>query len=478
MNTEIQKKWFIYIGDHHQGPFSVEEVSAKKKTGEVKADSYVWCEGMSDWQTLSSVAELSADLRKIEEPSEPLQRLINKDREKTASHEIKKQPSKTSGKMIAVTLFTLGTLIIMSFSGLAILSHTASDEVHASLRPSLINVVDRFPFLSSVFKLVPSLSDVKPEEQKDLEQAQVGLPENGVKIAFALSQNDPNRPFFYVSSNLPHLTKLDVHLIGNSETLLNRLQYSTQTTVTIIQGFGKTEVLSAEGGQPLPKGEYQIFITESADQEEPVRVALAGLQPSRMQVKLPANFPSGNLFLVAKTYFIGGPRDETYLTRLKAFHEKVKANAEKEVLELRQYSDTLQLQYSTLTTEFGRLSKFKKITPPVQGAWKKTAATWQQINGQLDQTIQTWSPETLENEFFYGKAYGMVKASYESIKNLFVLENNFFESNAGSDRASFEIQHGKAVSEARDAIELLRTKVDLVMKAPKTPSGLPTREGL
>jgi hypothetical protein len=46
------------------------------------------------------------------------------------------------------------------------------------------------------------------------------------------------------------------------------------------------------------------------------------------------------------------------------------------------------------------------------------------------------------------------------------------------DHATFDIQHGKALSETRDALELLRTKMDVIEKAPKSPSGLPTREGL
>jgi hypothetical protein len=479
MNMEIQKKWFIYIGDHHEGPFSVEEISAKQKTGEVKTESYVWCEGMSDWQMLSSVTELSSELRKINtEEAAPTPLKLEKKEKPNRGPAVPEKTSKSGGKMAGIALGTLLGLIILSVGGLAVLSHTASDDLHGSLRPTLVTIVDRFPFLSNVFKLVPNLNDIKPDEQIELEQAQIGLPENGVKAAFALSQSDANRPFFYVSTNLPHQTKLDLYLVGNSETLLNRLNFTTQTTLTVLHGFAKSDVLLADGGQPLPKGEYQVFITESAEQDESVKKALSEYQPARVQVKVPAMIPASNHFLFTKNYFIGGPRDETYLTRLKAFHEKVKQNAEKEVLELRQYSDTLQLQYTTLTGEFTRLSKNKKITPQIKTAWKKTSETWQQINGQLDQTIQTWSKETLQNEFFYGKAYSLVKGAYEAIKVLFTLENSFFDAEKGVDKASFDIQHGKALSEARDAVELLRSKVDLIMKTPKTPSGLPTREGL
>jgi hypothetical protein len=485
MNMEIQKKWFIYIGDHHEGPFSAEEISQKLKSGEAKEESYVWCEGMADWQMFSSVNELKNEVSKFSQ-SEPSVKKVSDDLkiERTASID-RNALGKTSApktqknlRMGLITVMTIVGLTVVSVGTLSALSYTASDEMHASLRPTLIKIVDRFPLLAPIFKLVPSLNDIKAAEQTELEQAQIGLPENGVKLAFALSQNDPNRPYFYISTNLPSPVKLELYIVGNSETLLNRLQFSTQTTVTALHGFGKSDVLSAEGGQPIPKGEYQIYVTEAAEQDEAVKTQIAQFQPIRAQVKSALMIPAGNQFLFVKTYFIGGERDSTYLTRLKAFHEKIKINSEKEVLELRQYSETLQLQFTTLTSEFNRLAKAKKATLVMKNSWKKTSMTWQQINSQLEQTIQTWSKETLENEFFYGKAYALVKTSYESIRGLFALENSYFDSETGVDHTSFDIQYGKALSAARDAVETLRAKVDLIMKAPKSASGLPTREGL
>ena len=476
---EIQKKWFIYLNDHHEGPFSVDEVRQKLITRTINKENYVWCEGMADWQMLSQAHELNQlEVSPSAEaaPAEASAPKKSQPRAATPGDASKSSRGKSITKMAGIAIGTLVLLMVLSVGGLAALSRSGSDGMHDRLRPTLIKMVLRFPILSSAFKLVPNFSDVKPDDQREMEVALMIPPEYGAKLEIELSQNDPNRPFFYVSTNLPSHIKLDYYLVGNSETLLNRLQYSTQGSFTVFEGIGKTEVLLAEGGQPLPKGEYKVYIAENLTQEESVTHALATYPPTKSPTKIPAQIPNGTKFIFSKVFFLGGARDETYLTRLKAFHEKVKTNAEKELLELKQYSDTLQLQFTTLTSEFGKIYRNKKPNNTQKNAWKKAADTWQQINGQLDQTIQTWSKDTLQNEYFYGKAFELVKSCFESLKTLFSLESNYLEH--PQDQASFEIQQGKALSEAREATELLRSKVELLLNAPKTPSGLPTREGL
>jgi hypothetical protein len=313
--------------------------------------------------------------------------------------------------------------------------------------------------------LIPNIQDVPVDTLQTLELAMVGSPTQGKKFEIALAQTDPNRPYFYVATNLPDQTKLDLILIGNGETLLNRLQFSAASRVTTTFGLGKSEPILALGANPIPKGEYQVFLVEANEASPPSAVS------------------PGTNFLFNKTFFIGGPRDETYLTRLKAFHEKIKQSAERESQELKQYSDTLQMQFQMLTQEFSKYSKVQKPSPRQMAAWAKTVTSWKQLNGQMEQTIQTWTPETLQNEFFYGKTYENVKGSYESLQKLFNMENAFLEpaarasaDSANADRNAFDIQHGKATSEARDSLDLLKNRVEAILKAPKTASGLPTRE--
>ncbi len=471
MNTEIEKKWFVYVGDHHEGPFSIPEVIEKRSIGLVTDESYVWCEGMADWLMLSQVSELEKEVR-----SQSVQTAEAPRPEVQGKKTMSKKTNFKGSKLILGSIFGIILLFGAVVGTIAALSRTSNEELHANLRPMLTKIADAVPAFSGFFKLVPNLTDVKPDELFELESARMGAPMNGVKINLALSSSDPNRPYFYLSTNLPHHTKFDIYLLGHSETLLNRLQFNAQGTLSTHQGFGKSEVFLADGGQPLPKGQYQVFVTEASEQEASVKELLAQYPGSKPQLKAPASIPTNAKFMITKTFFIGGERDETYLTRLKAFHEKIKQGAEKESLELKQYSETLASQLNALSGDFQKVYQARKPSAALKNNWKKNVGNWNQLSTQLDQTIQTWSKETLQNEFFYGKVYELVKGAYQSMKALFQLENEFMEK--PQDKAAFEIQHGKLLSEARQSVQVLNQKMDMISKAPKTPSGLPTREGL
>jgi hypothetical protein len=469
MNSELQKKWFVYLSDHHEGPFNAVELSQKQKSGIVTTQSYVWAEGMTDWKPLLEVNELIHDLKKLESPN-----VVSPANEKNSSRHLKLSNHKSTLALKIVVIFF--GFIFLGVLTLAILSRSGSERIHLMIRPTLNKIIDRAPILSSIFYLIPNTNELKADARKEMEEALLGTPAQSVKIAIALSQNNPNRPSLIVATNLPDRTKFEVYLIGNSDTLLNRLHYQTQFTVNTMRGLGRSEVLLSEDGQPLSKGEYQIWVTEAQEQDDSLKDILSSFPVNRPAGVLPAPLPNSAKFVLNKTVFIGGARDEQYLTRLKAFHEKIKLNSEKELVELRQYADTLTLQFQSLTNEFEKVLKRKQPTAEQLGNWKKSSKQWLEINGQMEQTIQTWSKETLTNEFFYGTAYELVKSAYDSIKNLFTIENNYMEKPEG--HTTFQIQHGKAVSECKQTLDQLKGKIELILKAPKSPNGLPKREGL
>ncbi len=517
MNTENEKKWFVYIGDHHEGPLSVREVFDKKQQGQVTLESYVWREGMADWLMLHQVPDLEneltalAPMKSVEaapvaapiavepevlspkaESVEPSPQPVTKTVEKAASMmesvspkvqeavSIKKEKQKStrgaSGAIKGLVIAT-GVIALVAIGGLIAVSRTSNASLHARARPILESVVAKAPFLKSAIKLVPRLADVKPSELSELDSARSTALDAGARIGIGLSNSDPNRPSFYLTSNLPNQTQLTVLLIGEPDTLLNRLQYTGQMNVTLSHGFTKSEVFLLEGGQPLPKGDYRVYVYDSLEQQdEAAKAELGGLNPNRGTEKLPTEVPQSAKVVIAKKFFLGGERDQTYLTRLKAFHENIRQKADRELSELHQYAETLILQHNSLTGEFQKMYKAKKVTAAMKNAWKKDSAAWLQISGQLDQTIQTWSKETLQNEFFYGKAYELVKNAFQSMRTLFQLEIDFFEKNL--DRTAFEIQHGKLLSEARDSLDLMKNKTEILFKAPKAQTGLPSREGL
>ncbi|MBU6374853.1 MAG: DUF4339 domain-containing protein, partial [Bdellovibrionales bacterium] len=60
MDGSHDNKWFVYMNDHHEGPFSMATLQAKLQSGEFNRTQYVWREGMSDWQPVSQVRELDS----------------------------------------------------------------------------------------------------------------------------------------------------------------------------------------------------------------------------------------------------------------------------------------------------------------------------------------------------------------------------------------------------------------------------------
>jgi hypothetical protein len=235
MNNENDKKWFIYVNDHHEGPFTVTEVNEKKKIGLVADQSYVWCEGMNDWNMLTEVKELSQELKKLEpqivkmQTAGPAKTSTNIQSLKKATLDAVNSPKSTAqkktetvdarqnqaaqpkldhtfnaaetqkSKKLSFILVggLLGTLAL-SFGALVMLSRLAPEDLHAKLRPTFYKLSESIPGIGQALHLVPTLTDVTAEEQKDLEQARSGAPDAGVKVALALSQLDTNRPSFYI----------------------------------------------------------------------------------------------------------------------------------------------------------------------------------------------------------------------------------------------------------------------------------------
>jgi hypothetical protein len=467
MNTELQKKWFVYLSDHHEGPFDAAEMSQKKKTGLINQQSYVWSEGMTDWKPLIEVGELSNAIRKLESSIES--------KDGGQSHRIKEILKKFKSTRVLNPGFIVTGALLLALVGFSMFSKFAGEESHAKIRPTLNKIVAQAPFLSAFFNLIPHASELSTETKKEMEKALLTDALTAAKFSMTLLQSDVTRPSVYLATNLPDRTKFTIYVIGNNETLLNRLGYQGQFPLQTFRGIGKSEALLSENAQPLAKGEYDLWMVESSDQEESLKDSLAAIPSSRPSEPLPQPIPNTAKFVMKKTIFIGGERDENYLTRLKAFHEKIKQNSEKEVVELRQYSDTLALQFQTLTTEFAKILKPKKLNANHKSNWKQSSQKWLEINNQLEQTIQTWSKETLQNEFFYGSAFEMVKGSYDSIKSLYQIENEYVEKQG--DKAAFEIQYGKAVNECRLSLNQLKAKIESIMNAPKSSSGLPKREG-
>lgn len=55
-------EWYAIVNDQQLGPFTFAEVKQKIRTGEIKADTHIWKDGMSDWRKVSAVPTFMASL--------------------------------------------------------------------------------------------------------------------------------------------------------------------------------------------------------------------------------------------------------------------------------------------------------------------------------------------------------------------------------------------------------------------------------
>ncbi|RZA06844.1 MAG: DUF4339 domain-containing protein, partial [Proteobacteria bacterium] len=55
---EPQKIWFVYLVDHHEGPFLPSEVAVMVSAGTVTAQTLGWKDGMAEWIPIESIPEL------------------------------------------------------------------------------------------------------------------------------------------------------------------------------------------------------------------------------------------------------------------------------------------------------------------------------------------------------------------------------------------------------------------------------------
>lgn len=55
-----QKIWFIYLTDHHEGPFTAQEIAEKAAAGLVSGQSLAWKDGMAEWVPAETIPELQA----------------------------------------------------------------------------------------------------------------------------------------------------------------------------------------------------------------------------------------------------------------------------------------------------------------------------------------------------------------------------------------------------------------------------------
>lgn len=518
MDTSQEKKWFVYIGDHHEGPFTVEEVQNRMSGGQVTAASYVWAEGMADWKLITEVSDFSAIFNPKQNffdalsiPSDPAANAQVPDRPEaaepiakielssTAHLTEKRQPApqldlrapsaadpfepkpRRSGRFVLLALLLLGAGTFGAYTQGLLDPFLSNPAVRAALQtasdaaqPLLLKLTDKVPALAEWISPIPRLDDVAEADYDELRKAAMAdFQKEGPRVAVALSNSDPLMPTFYVATNLPDGAAVEVYVEGVSETLLNQLSFGTSTRVTVQRKLGRSQPVRMANGQAIPRGQYEIYAVESEAQNEEIKAALAGFQP--ITAKVPATLPKGFKALGTRSYFLGGKKDETYTARLREFHEKLKEKAVAELAELKQFATLLETQLNATTGKFGGLFK-GKLSPAKKKAWAEFHKGWEGFSGQMNASVAKWTPVALDSDFFYGTLYALLKHTHSAIEQVHSMQNEYLAK--PGDAGAFEIQIGQTTAVAASELANLKARIDQAEKIPPSPNGMPRREGL
>jgi len=524
MENITEKKWFVYVQDHHEGPHSLLEIQEKLDQGLVESEGFVWSEGMDDWQKMTDVAMLKSliktksgahisDLKTqikdslTNDQSERNQRLTGEtthldhlmESDLAGAEDLdvpllrqnqnsvdRKKGSKTSkllvGRGLVVGgLFLLGVGYRMGYLQPIIEPITeflelrsVSDSLASWSRPILLKTTQDFPVLARWVSPIPQLDDVSPADFVDLQDAaRADFKRDGARYSIAVSQGNSGSPYFYMTSNIEEGAKFKIWIVGVSETLLNQLYFVSQFDVSISHGIAKTEVIrSAEGGV-IPRGEYRIYLTSAEDQPDG-KTSLIESTKDLSGVR-PPELPKNATILLVKNYFLGGALDASYRERLKDFHEKLRARASGEVIETRQFMLALSSQLITTQEKFSKIKK-SKLTSKDKKLWAAFHHEWTQSQAELDQIFQKWSPAVIKNDYFYGDIYQLVQDLSHSVSGVHDLQQLYFTENQDMDELQSQIEMGFA--SANQALEVLRAKIDHTEKLSPSPSGMPQRDGL
>jgi hypothetical protein len=404
MAATANKSWFLHLNGQPQGPFTLDQVAAKYRDGTISRDSHVWCEGMPAWLTVKDVPEVSAAVAGLPEtPSSPsipaptapptaqeLSHLIAlnpgevddrtnaidpkqlRDAKKAAA-KAHKVADKAERQAIAIGNSVVGVssgggakrAVLLLLVGLPAL---AAAGLGGAVALKLVTV-DQLKaragsLLGGLLSTLPSLDDVAPAQYEALRDAAgADLQTAGPQAAAALSTQSPDKPIFYVASNLPEGARVSFLLKSDPANSLAETPVEIRFPLTLSKHLARSRPLHVLG-KPLPQGEY--VVTLSPDDEQPAE-ARAWLAKSRLAA--------------TQRFFVGGARDAAFTAKLNQFHEKQR---EKALVEYR--------QGLLLATRFeGQLALCADAAQALEKATRKPAQkkAW-------DEFERKWAPGNVE----------------------------------------------------------------------------------
>jgi hypothetical protein len=534
MDQTKEKKWYLYISDHHEGPFSVQDILNKVALAQITHDHYVWAEGMEDWKKIKEVGDFqNFDPSKKTGTHTDLNALVNKRSEtksgwtptKNYKEQQNKEPSKlniespskkwqrdleagpvqsfevdmsrvkavdakrekirypldmkyedeiTKKTRRPIRLFKK-KYVFFTLLGVAIYFRgTVSNYIPKdTLKPVIEALANQtrgialkaayvIPSIKTWVSPIPNLEGVTSEEMAALNEAASSNPKVvGGKIEIAMNSTNVDSPRFYVGSNMPDGTVIDIYVQGEPDSLLNAWQFNSKLTAKLAGNWAEFEALKTPAGQPIPRGYYKIYATESKTQDPEISKLLMTLPAQANQGVGSAAFQV-RLFKQGR-YFLGGKKDNTYAQRLKDFHEKLGIKARAELSELRGFIETLESQFHSTVLGFAQVQKGKLSTKKIK-AWEDFHGRWTKLTDHLNGTFSKWDLNRFKTEKFHAEYYKGIVDLGRAVAAVHEMQFNFFTTT--DDKRLYDAQLQQKVDETKALVLQLKMKISQGEKMP------------
>jgi hypothetical protein len=491
-----QRKWFVFVGDAHEGPYTTDDLLHKMDDGTLSSDDYVWSEEMSDWQLMKEVKNFESLFGRQKDNSSPYETLST---DQIPVESINYRSSENFS--LPYSPYTLGRYAKLSKRSTY---QKTLDTVHSYKRsvrnsklwklwknrnpwPELIvallatalTLLYQSGFLITAaqkqLNFISQIQGISAEENRDLRGA-ITEPLEDFGPSVALAVLNPETPLFsfLVSTNLPNNAKFEIHLEGVPETLLGQPSATGMMVVSTTSGFTQSSPFQLAESRSLPRGEYRISVILAAQQPTSVNTTLRKLW--RLESLEASRIPTAGKPMLRKSYFLGGPRDSEYDQMLKEYHSTLQEKAKMELVEISQFASTLEDQLKQTTGKFQELLEESPDRESLQRIrWSKFRADWEGLQNKLNPELDKWSPEFGEKEKFHSKLYGLLFQAGRLVNELHDEQNSYFDADS-EDQKAMELHIAQTASLAQSVILSVKAKAQLVDKLPTTANGMPARE--
>jgi hypothetical protein len=415
-------KWYIHTAGRKEGPYSIEELRAKISSGQIAGEIFVWKEGFAAWKKLTDVPEL-AEIQQLAGSTPPPITLIETPKPSVVATS-KQTPAKRDTTDLSV--FTEMPKTVMEKTGIIdsrilkdLKKEAKSAEkitqketkkkekqpLSAEAKKKLLLIPlalilfagggAAYYFLNRPKPIVlPALVDLDSPDYERLKMA-VSAPVDqiGARLEIARSTEDLAHPHFYLSTNLPDNTQVDITIKQVPGTAV---EPSSNPTIIHVPNF--VDHLAHTDKVPLSEGEYTVVVTGG---------------------------PNFKTSLAAAKIFLGGKRDAAYTAALEQAHAKRRERATAELTDINQgvaQMDTFQLLIQKMT----ELSKSQVINQKVINNFHEFQNSWDEAEKNLPARSEFWHPEVTEASVVYSKLLQLGRETWatqkqvdESLKKIF-----------------------------------------------------------